>query len=267
MTRSELMCIMVAGFATVAGGVMGAYVKFLEGVPNIAGHLVVASIISAPATIAVCKVIVPETETPETLGNVDVKFERRTRNVIEAAGRGASDGVGLLINVVGMLMAFVALLAMLDYAVGFVPVTFCHDGSIVGGYQCGVDVAGDPLSISKILGYLFAPVALVMGVPASEALTVGGLLGEKLVLTEFVAYIHLGDLVHAPVATLSERSTVIAAYALCGFANFASIGIQLGGIGGMAPGRMHDFASLGMKAMIGGTIATCMTGAVVGVLL
>ncbi|MBA2322084.1 MAG: NupC/NupG family nucleoside CNT transporter [Deltaproteobacteria bacterium] len=267
MTRSELMCVMVGGFATVAGGVMGAYVKFLEGFPDIAGHLVVASIITAPATIAVSKLFIPETEVPVTLGRMDVSFEKTSSNVIEAAGRGASEGMSLLLNVGAMLIAFVALVAMIDWFVGFVPVTFCADGSLAGGYECAVGVAGEPLNMSRILGWVFAPFALLMGIPPSEALVVGRLLGEKLVLTEFVAYIHLGEIIRAPAAILSERTSIIASYALCGFANFASVGIQLGGIGGMAPHRMADLASIGLKAMFAGMIATCMAGAVVGTLL
>jgi concentrative nucleoside transporter, CNT family len=265
MTRSELMCVMVGGFATVAGGVMGAYVKFLEGVPNIAGHLVIASIITAPATIAVSKLFVPETEQPTTLGRVDLQFEKTSTNVIEAAGRGAAEGMTLLLNVGAMLIAFVALVAMLDWMVSFVPVTFCADG-VAGGYGCGAGVAGEPLTMSRIFGWVFAPAAFFMGIPPSECMAVGRLLGEKMVLTEFVAYIHLGDAIRAPVAVISERTAVIASYALCGFANFASVGIQLGGIGGMAPNRMPDLAALGLRAMIAGMIATCMAGAVVGAL-
>jgi CNT family concentrative nucleoside transporter len=265
MTRSELMCVMVGGFATVAGGVMGAYVKFLDGVPNIAGHLVIASIITAPATIAVSKIIVPETGKPTTLGKVDMQFEKTATNVIEAAGRGASEGMSLLLNVGGMLIAFVGLVAMLDWFVSFVPVTFCMDG-VRAGYGCAVGAA-EPLSMSRIFGWGFSPLALAMGIPPGEAVAVGRLLGEKMVLTEFVAYIHLGDLIHAETPVLSERTSIIASYALCGFANFASIGIQLGGIGGMAPERMHVLASIGVKAMLAGMIATCMAGAVVGALI
>ncbi len=263
MTRSELMCVMVGGFATVAGGVMGAYVSFLEGVPNIAGHLVIASIITAPATIAISKIIVPETEVPNTLGNIDMKFEKTSSNVIEAAGKGASEGMALLLNVGAMLVAFVALVTMIDWFVSFVPVTFCADG-VTAGYQCVAGTPGDPLSMSRIFGALFFPLALMMGIPPGEAFAVGRLLGEKMVLTEFVAYINLGRIVHADVATISERTSIITSYALCGFANFASVGIQLGGIGGMAPERMPVLASLGLKAMFAGMIATCMAGAVVG---
>ena len=250
MTRSELMCVMVGGFATVAGGVMGAYVKFLDGVPNIAGHLVIASIITAPATIAVSKIIVPETGKPTTLGKVDMQFEKTATNVIEAAGRGASEGMSLLLNVGGMLIAFVAIMKLIDAGIGLIP------------------IPGDqPASLSMFLGFGFAPIAFVMGVPWDDCVEIGRLLGEKIVLTEFVAYINLGALSSAATPVITERSAVIASYGLCGFANFASIGIQLGGIGGLAPSRMGDLAELGLRAMVAGSLACFMTGCVAGVLI
>ncbi|MCB9671305.1 MAG: NupC/NupG family nucleoside CNT transporter [Alphaproteobacteria bacterium] len=281
MTRSELMAVMTGGFATVAGGVLGAYVSFLKDVPNIAGHLVIASIISAPAALAIAKVMVPETEVPKTRGDAtmpEVAPGEAPANAIEAAARGASDGMQLAINVAAMLIAIVGLVAMFDWMIGLVPVTFCQDGVQLGQYACSWETqtidgkavsvvleAGKPLSMTVILGWLFAPVAFVMGVPWSECGIIGGLLGEKIVLTELLAYIHLGELINGPTKMISERSAIIASYALCGFANFASIGIQLGGIGGMAPERMSDLAALGMRAMIAGVIAACMTGAVAGV--
>lgn len=270
MTRSELMAVMTGGFATVAGGVLGAYVSFLKDVPNIAGHLVIASIISAPAALAVAKVMVPETETPKTRGDAsmpEVKPGEAPANAIEAAARGASDGMQLAINVAAMLIAIVGLVAMFDWVIGLVPVTFCDDGAVLGQYTCAAGVAGKPLSMSVLLGWLFAPVAFVMGVPWAETGVVGRLLGEKVVLTELLAYIHLGELINSDVPQISRRSAIIASYALCGFANFASIGIQLGGIGGMAPERMGDLAALGLRAMIAGVIAACMTGAVAGLYL
>lgn len=252
MTRSELMAVMTGGFATVAGGVMGAYVKFLEGVPNIAGHLVMASIMSAPAALAIAKVMVPETGRPVTAGTIQVEFEKTATNFIEAAANGAAEGMKLALNVAAMLIAIVGLVAMFDWMVGLIPVA---------------GMLGEPLSMSLMLGWIFAPIAFIMGVPWSECLVVGRLLGEKIVLTEFVAYINLGNIIHADVPQISERSAVIASYALCGFANFASIGIQLGGIGGIAPERMGDLASLGFRAMFAGVIAACMTGAVAGMML
>ncbi len=250
MTRSELMAVMTGGFATVAGGVMGAYVKFLEGVPNIAGHLVMASIMSAPAALAIAKVMVPETGKPVTTGTIDMEFEKTATNFIEAAGNGANEGMKLALNVAAMLIAIVGLVAMFDWMVGLIPIA----------------VGGEALSLSMILGWIFAPIAFVMGVPLSECLIVGRLLGEKIVLTEFVAYINLGTIIGSEVPQISERSAVIASYALCGFANFASIGIQLGGIGGIAPERMGDLASLGFRAMFAGVLAACMTGAVAGMM-
>lgn len=269
MTRSELMCVMVGGFATVSGGVLGAYVAFLRDVPNIAGHLVIASILSAPAAVAVAKVMVPETETPKTRGDASmppVNPDEVPKNAIEAAARGASDGMSLAINVAAMLIAIVALVALFDGVVGLVPVTFCDAGPALG-YGCADGSAGSPVSLSGVLGVVFAPVAFLMGVPLSECLVIGRLLGEKIVLTELIAYIHLGEIVSSPTPLISERSSIIASYALCGFANFASIGIQLGGIGTMAPNKMGELAQLGVRAMIGGVIAACMTGSIAGMYL
>lgn len=266
MTRSELMAVMTGGFATVAGGVMGAYVKFLQNIPDIAGHLVMASILSAPAALAIAKVMVPETEDPVTRGEVRLEAQSPAGNVVEAAALGATDGLKLALNVAAMLIAIVGLVSMVDFLVGMVPVGFC-DGVSGMPRTCPGGAASEPLSMSLVLGWLFAPIALLIGVPWEEATLVGRLLGEKIVLTELLAYIHLGDLVNAEVPAITERSAVIASYALCGFANFASIGIQLGGIGGIAPGRMSDLSQLGLRAMIGGVLAACMTGAVAGVLL
>jgi concentrative nucleoside transporter, CNT family len=259
MHPSELHAIMTAGFATVAGGVMAAYVGILsKGIPNIAGHLVAASIMSAPASLAISKLMFPM---PKSLTDSPVKQEAikkenldldhqetESKNVIEAAARGAAEGMQLVWNVLAMLVAFVGLMALLNAILGLI-------------------IIGDtPLSLQLILGWFFAPFAFFMGVPWAEANTVGMLLGEKLVLTEFVAYLHLGELMNGGEA-LSQRSATIASYALCGFANFASIGIQIGGIGGIAPERMSEIASLGIRAMIGGTLAAFMTATIAGVLL
>lgn len=305
MTRSELNAVMVGGFATVSGGVMGAYVSFLQGLPNIAGHLVIASIISAPAALAVAKILVPETGVSLTAGTVSINPERTAGNVMEAAAVGATDGVKLAINVGGMLLAFVALVAMVNWGVSLVPVRFCEGGGASFGYACEVPLSqlsmgigeaqaalsagqtvttlggaavlslsadaallsSKALDLSTIFGWIFAPIALAMGVPWGDALAVGRLLGEKIMLTEFVAYMSLGNLVHGATPVITERSAIIASYALSGFANFASIGVQLGGIGSLAPGRMRDLSSLGMRAMFGGVIAACMTGAVAGIFL
>jgi CNT family concentrative nucleoside transporter len=263
MTRSELHAIMTGGFATVAGGVMAAYVQFLDGsIPNIAGHLVTASILSAPAALAISKVMYPEDGEPVTLGKLTMSEDKGARNVLEAAANGASEGGRLAINVAAMLIAFVGLIAMTDWFLTLVPVVFCESGAAIG-----YDVTCQSLTLSQILGWGFAPLAFVMGVPWAEAGLVGGLLGEKLVLTEFVAYLHLGNILTNDPTALSPRSAVIASYALCGFANFASIGIQLGGIGGIAPDRMGDLSELGLRAMIAGSLAGFMTATVAGILL
>ncbi len=263
MTRSELHAVMTGGFATVAGGVMAAYVSFLKDIPGIAGHLVTASIMSAPAALAISKVILPETQHSETAGSLQTTIQKVDTNVIESAARGAREGVGLAINVAAMLIAFVGLIAMMDWVLAFVPMSFCQSG-VEWGWANG---ACEPLSLSRLMGWIFSPIAFSMGVPWSEATTIGRLLGEKIVLTEFIAYIHLGELIDGPVAVISQRSAIIASYALCGFANFASIGIQLGGIGGIAPRRMGELAQLGLRAMVGGSLAAFMTGTIAGVLI
>jgi len=269
MTKSELMAVMTGGFATVSGGIMGAYVSFLQDVPNIAGHLVMASIMAAPAALAVAKMTLPETEVPLTRGKLEMPKgdpKDMPKNVIEAAARGASDGMQLAINVAAMLIAIVGLIAMADWMISFVPMSVC-DGSLSAGYECAANVEHAPLSFMAILGRVFAPIAFLMGIPWAEAQVVGKLLGEKIVFTELLAYIDLGKIIDGPVALLSERSALITSYALCGFANFASIGIQLGGIGGIAPHRMSDLASLGLRAMFNGVLVGCMTGAVVAIYL
>jgi CNT family concentrative nucleoside transporter len=250
MTRSELNAIMVGGFATVAGGVLAVYVGFLsKAIPDIAGHLVIASIMSAPAALAVAKIIFPETEESETQAGAELKVERPDVNVMEALSRGATDGMKLAANVAAMLVAFVAMIALSNYLLGLV------------GQPLNLD-----LSLEGILGWLFAPIAWCMGVPSHECLQVGRLFGEKLVLTELIAYSHLAENLRSA-DPLSYRSAVISSYALCGFANFASIGIQIGGIGGIAPERRADLAKLGLLAMLGGTIAALLTATIAGIIL
>mgnify|MGYP002830703343 CR=1 FL=1 len=271
MTRSELMAIMTGGFATVAGGVLGVYVMLLQdALPSIAGHLVVASILSAPAALAMAKLMVPETEESATAGDVKVEFEQTSTNFIEAAANGASDGMKLVLNVAAMLIAIVALVAMVDWIVSWIPLGTCGDVWTFG-YSCGVAdgkiVSTDPIGLSDIMGLVFFPASVLMGVPYEDWFVVGRLLGEKIVLTELIAYKNLAGIVSGPEALISQRGAVIASYALCGFANFASIGIQLGGIGGLAPDRMGELASLGFRAMIAGALAACMTGAVAGIFL
>ncbi|MEZ4417420.1 MAG: nucleoside transporter C-terminal domain-containing protein [Gemmatimonadota bacterium] len=251
MTDSELMAVMTAGFATVAGGVLAAYVGMLVfSFPDIAGHLMAASVMSAPAALVMAKLMLPEKGHPETAGALGVTVERPDVNVIEAAARGASEGLFLALNVGAMLLAFVALVAMLNGLLAW-----------AGGW---LGLQG--LTLELLLGYVLAPLAWIMGVPWSDAVTVGGLMGVKTVLNEFVAYLQLADLLGRE-AAMEPRSALIAIYALSGFANFSSIAIQIGGIGGIAPSRKSDLARLGLKAMIGGSLAAFMTATVAGLLL
>jgi CNT family concentrative nucleoside transporter len=256
MTESELFTMMVAGMATIAGAVLAAYIAMLGGGDEAqqlfyARHLLAASVMAAPATIVISKLLRPEVEESLTRGKVRLEVEQNAENVIEAAANGAGDGVRLALNVGGMLLAFIALIAMIDY-----PLTWL--GSVSGIES----VIGQPLSLSVILGYILSPLAWVIGVPWNDAVAVGGLIGEKAVTNEFVAYAHLNEIKD----TLSPKAVLISTYALCGFANFSSIAIQIGGIGGLAPERRPDLARLGLLAVMGGTLATMMTATIAGVL-
>jgi CNT family concentrative nucleoside transporter len=262
MTMSELMAVMTGGFATVAGGVLAAYVGLLKDVfPDIAGHLIAASVMSAPAALVIAKVMWPETETPETVGEVTPEVENPDANVIDAAARGAYEGMKLALNVGAMLLAFIALIALSNALLGL-PFQLYNDWMGLQGVA-----AVDPLTLQQILGWIFWPFAFLIGVPVAECAAVGTLLGEKIVLTEFIAYLHLYESLSEGLAQLSPRTVVITSYALCGFANFGSIAIQLGGIGGIAPERRHDVARLGLRAMFGGMLASLMTAAVAGMLI
>ncbi len=258
MTLSELNAVMVGGFATVAGGVLAAYVGMLESsFADIAGHLVAASVMSAPAALVIAKIMLPETETSATAtGEIDLTVDRPDANVIDAAARGAAEGLKLALNVGAMLLAFLALVALADLLLALP----------VHAYNHLADASVDPVGLTDLLGWIFWPVSFVMGVAFDDCATVGSLLGEKLVLTEFVAYAHLGEILQSDHA-LQHRSVVIATYALCGFANFGSIGIQIGGISGIAPKRRSDLAKLGLRAMIGGTLAACLTATIAGLLV
>ena len=238
MTQSELMAIMCGGFATCAGGVLAAYTRF--GIDP--GHLMAASVMSAPASLVMAKIVFPETGEPETRGDHKIAFEKTSANLIDAAATGAADGLKLALNVAAMLMAFIALIAMLNWILGKI-----HDG----------------LSLSAIFSYLFAPLAIVMGVEPKDALKFGGVLGTQISINEFVAYIKLGGIRDE----ISQRSFVMATYAMCGFANFSSIAIQIGGIGSIAPERRKDLARLGLRAMIAGALASYQTATIAGVLL
>jgi CNT family concentrative nucleoside transporter len=258
MTRSELLTLMVAGMATIAGGVLAAYVSILGGNdPQLqvyyAKHLLSASIMAAPATIVIAKILIPETLESETKGTVKLKVEKTTANVIDAAATGAGDGLKLALNVAAMLLAFIALIAMLNYILSGI-------GSITG-----INTAlGKELNMYLILGYLLSPLAWIIGVPWSDAINVGSLIGEKVVINEFIAYLDLGSMIKEGI--LSEKAVIISTYALCGFANFSSIAIQIGGIGGIAPNRRKDLARFGLRAVLGGSLATFMTATIAGVL-
>lgn len=251
MTNSELMAVMTGGFATVAGGVLAAYVGILIAYfPDIAGHLMAASVMSAPAALVIAKIMYPEDGEPETAGTLEIDIERPDVNVIDAAARGASEGLYLALNVGAMLLAFIALVYMMNGMLGWL-------GGLVGF---------EALSFELILGWVLAPLAWLMGVPWVDAPAVASLMGVKTVLNEFFAYFQLAATLGGE-HTLQPRSIIIATYALSGFANFSSIAIQLGGIGGIAPSRRHDLSRLGLRAMVAGSIAAFMMATVAGMIL
>jgi concentrative nucleoside transporter, CNT family len=242
MTRSELMTVMTSGMAHISGGIMAAYIAF--GVE--ARHLLTAVIMTAPGTILMAKMFVPETEEPKTSGEVRLRIERTDVNIIDAAARGTGEGLHLALNVGAMLVSFLALIALVNATLGLIP---------VGG--------GEKLSLEWIFGHIAAPLAWLMGVPWADCFKVGNLLGTRLVLNELIAYSQLGTMK----AGLDPRSFIIATFALCGFANLSSIGIQLGGIGALAPDRKHDLARLGFRAVFAGTLANYLSATIAGLLL
>ena len=262
MTESELITMMIGGMAHIAGGVLAAYVGMLgAGDPAqqayYAKHLLAASIMAAPATLVIAKILIPETGEPLTRGTVRMEVESTTSNVIDAAAAGAGDGLKLALNIGAMLLAFIALIAMIN-----APLTWLGD---VTGIAAAI---GKPTDLAAIFGYVLAPLAWLIGVPWADAGTVGSLIGQKVVINEFVAYLQLAEIVNGRVegVGLSDEGRLIATYALCGFANFSSIAIQIGGIGGLAPDRRQDLARFGLRAVLGGTIATLMTATIAGVL-
>lgn len=298
MTRSELMALMTGGFATVSGAVLAAYI----GIGVRAEYLLSASVMAAPASLVMAKLLFPEVDTPQTGGDVSVEVQTEDVNVLDAAARGASQGVTLALNIAGMLVAFIALLTLINGVLGLVGDAFADAGSLRNVSVGGLAVVGLwallwrpswrrlslvtaavaaamlvawivfwirgpaplPLTLERILGLLFAPLAWLMGTPWSEARLVGELFGTKLVLTEIVAYTRMVEMSHA--GLLSPKSELIASYALCGFANFASIAIQIGGIGGLAPGRKSDLARVGLWAMFAGMMASYTVATVAGLL-
>ncbi len=259
MTKSELLTLMIGGMATIAGGVLAAYVGLLGGSDPAkqlfyAKHLLSASIMAAPATFVVSKILLPEKEESLTMGQVKVPVEKTAVNGIEAAATGAADGLKLALNVAGMLLAFIALIAMVDWLLKGV---FTN--------MLGITIGGHAVDLELILGYLLSPIAWIIGVPWHDAVNVGSLIGQKLVLNEFIAYLQLAKMI--PQHILSQKAVIISTYALCGFANFSSIAIQIGGIGGIAPSRRSDLAKFGLTAVLGGSLATFMTATIAGVLV
>jgi len=263
MTESELITMMIGGMAHIAGGVLAAYVGMLGGGDPVqqafyAKHLLAASIMAAPATMVIAKLLIPEVGEPLTRGTVKLEIEKTASNLIDAAAAGAADGLRLALNIAAMLLAFIALIALLNW-----PLTWIGEAT---GLQ---SMLGKPTDIATLLGFLLAPIAWVIGVPWQDATVVGGLIGQKVVINEFVAYLQLADIVNGkvPGVTLTGQGKLIATYALCGFANFSSIAIQIGGIGGLAPERRSDLARLGLRAVLGGSLATLMTATIAGVLI
>ncbi|SHF22807.1 NupC/NupG family nucleoside CNT transporter [Caloramator proteoclasticus] len=245
MTRSELLTIMVGGMATVAGGVMAGYIAM--GID--AGHLIAASLMAAPASLMISKIMLPETGEPKTKGKVDMTFEKMDANVIDAAARGAAEGLQLSLNVGAMLLAFIALVSLINYIIA----------------KFGLLIGMSNLSLEWIMGRVFAPFTFIIGVPFKDIIQAGSLLGQKIVINEFFAFANLAELVKT--GALDKRTITLLTYALCGFANISSIAIQIGGIGGLAPNRRSDIAKLGVRALIGGTLVGLLNAAIAGILL
>ena len=271
MTNSEILTVMVGGMATIAGGVMAAYIQMLgqalaeaqkiplaEAQLRFAVQLLAASVMAAPASLVISKILFPETGTPVTKGTVNLKVEKNAGNVIEAAATGAGDGMQLALNVGAMLLAFIAGIALINYL-------FTGLGEVLGVNAYLVARFGMPLSLQLVFGVVLRYLAIGIGVPVADAFHFGSLLGTKVVLNEFVGYIDLVGLIQKGV--LTPKGVIMATYALCGFANFSSIAIQIGGIAPMAPHRRKDIAALGLKAVLGGTLATLMTATLAGILL
>jgi CNT family concentrative nucleoside transporter len=243
MTESELMTVMTSGMAHISGGIMAAYIAFgIE--PQ---HLLTAVIMTAPGTLMMAKMFVPETGVPATMGSVKIEVPTTDVNVIDAAGRGTSEGLHLAMNVIAMLISFIALIALVNAILGF----------------AGPWVHIPDLSLQKIFGWVFAPIAWSLGVAWRDASAIGNLLGTRMVLNEFIAFSQLGPMK----ASLDPRSFTVATFALCGFANFSSIGIQIGGIGALVPERRHDLARLGLRAMLAGTLANFASACIAALLL
>lgn len=260
-TMSELCAIMVGGFGTIAGSVMAGYIGM--GVP--AQHIIIASTMAAPASLMIAKIIFPETEHSETAGDVRLPKLEVGGNVLDAASRGVSDGLMLALNVAAMLIAFITLIALCDKLLGVADRMI--DGRLLGGalMESGEYLGYFPGSLKTIFGTIFSPLAFVMGVPRADIFEVGNLLGTKITVNEFVAYAKLAPLIKGGV--ISSKAGIMSTYMLCGFANFASIGIQIGGLGALAPERRSDVAKLALRAMFGGAIVSCLTASIAGLLI
>jgi CNT family concentrative nucleoside transporter len=261
------MTVMIGGMAHIAGSVMAAYVGLLGHNDPVemqfyAKHLLTASVMAAPATMMLAKILVPETGVPLTRGTVKIEVEKTTANVIDAAATGAGDGLKLAMNVGAMLLAFIALIALLNGPIQWLGTTTWGGAGSLNGWLSGMAGHDVALSLQTIFGWILSPIAWLIGVPWQDATLVGSFIGEKVVINEFVAYVDLSK--HTD--QLLPQSRLIATYALCGFANFSSIAIQIGGIGGLAPGRRADLARLGLRAVLGGSLATFMTATIAGVL-
>lgn len=252
MTKSELMCVMTGGMATVAGGVLAAYVGMLkDSFPGIAGHLMAASVMGAPAGVLFAKLIVPETEKPATSGVTKIEYKDPSANVLDAIASSTQTGLQLALNVAGMLIAFTALIALANGCVEwFTKLCFSH-----------------VINLQDIFGYIFTPISWLMGIDPQDLHLAGILFGEKTILNEFVAYAHLTDLLNADTAVMTLKTKVILSYALCGFANFSSIGIQIGGISALAPERRGDLSKLGFRALLAGLLSSCLRALIAGLLI
>jgi len=265
MTRSEILCLMTGGMATIAGGVFGAYMGILggsdpESLRYFGMHLLTASIISAPAAIVAAKILFPETEPEKVDKNINIPREQAGNNILDALVRGTTDGLKLAVNVGAMLLAFTAFIFLFNKIFMYIG-DFTNLNDIIAQKSGGMY---EGLTLQYIFGLLFSPVAWLIGVSSEDMVAVGQLLGEKTILNEFFAYVSLGEMKTA--GALSEKSVLIATYALCGFANFASIGIQIGGIGAIAPGQRETLSRFGIQALIGGTIACFLTAAIAGMM-
>lgn len=271
MTQSELYTIMVGGMATVSGGVMAIYVQMLgismadaQGIAlnvaqlKFAVHLITASVMAAPASLVIAKILYPETDVPKTKGTVKVEVEKGGSNLIEATANGASDGLKLALNVGAMLIVFIAFIYLINYLLG-------EAGSLLGINTWLIGKFGKPLSMELILGMILRYIAIGIGVPMQDAMTFGSLFGTKVVLNEFVAYVSFTDIIKA--GAMTTKGITMATFALCGFANFSSIAIQVGGISPMAPERKKDIAALGLKTVLGGSLVTLLTAALAGILI